>query len=291
MASIEAKYLGKRVSFPDKYDSSLILAIPRYENRKLYDIEEHPDIFVGYDTWHAYELGFITLKGLPVTGVIKITYKADNLYLVESKSLKLYLNSFNMTAFGNSKEEGLKEVIEIIRNDLSAALKTDVNVTFFENDEEKALDFKEYELLEEQKSAEDIEFSHFKEAPELLHVNENEEHTVRLSSNLLRSNCKITHQPDWGSIFIHIKAEKNVDRLSLLKYLVSFRNEYHFHEEVCEMIYKRLWDLLSPEELMVCCLFTRRGGVDICPCRANKDYLLPKSLIDHKVRDYKLIRQ
>lgn len=291
MEPIESKFLGKRVSFPQSYDPSLLLAIPRYENRKIYDIAEQPDIFTGCDVWHSYELGFMTNKGLPVTGMLKITYSSNNLYLVESKSLKLYLNSFNMSRFGNTKEEGLKIVLETIKNDISKALETEIKLAFFTTEEEAATDFRNYELLEENKDAEDIVFDHYKETPELLKIEKEESSTLKLSTNLLRSNCKITHQPDWGSVYIHIKADKTINKLSLLQYLVSFRNENHFHEEVCEMIYKRLWDFLEPEELMVSCLFTRRGGIDICPARANKEELLPQNLINVTIRDNKLIRQ
>ncbi len=291
MEPIESKYLGKRVSFPQHYDPSLILAIPRYENRKLYNIKEKPEIFTGCDIWHSYELGFMTKNGLPVTGMLKITYGSDNLFLVESKSLKLYLNSFNMSRFGNTKEDGLKEVLDTIKNDLSSALKTEVNVCYFETQQEEALDFSDYTLLDGNKEAENINFDHYKESPELLKIEKEESSTIKVATNLLRSNCKITHQPDWGSVYIHIKAEKTIDQLSLLQYLVSFRNEYHFHEEVCEMIYKRLWDFLQPKELMVACLFTRRGGIDICPVRANKQELLPENLINVNIRDHKLIRQ
>lgn len=291
MEPIESKFLGKRVSFPQSYDPSLILAIPRYENRKLYDIAEQPDIFTGCDVWHSYELGFMTKKGLPVTGMLKITYNSNNLYLVESKSLKLYLNSFNMSRFGDSREEGLKIVLDAIKQDLSKVLETEINLTFFTTEEEACTDFNDFELLEENTAAEDIVFDHYKEAPELLKIEKEESSTLKLSTNLLRSNCKITHQPDWGSVYIHIKADKTIDKLSLLQYLVSFRNENHFHEEVCEMIYKRLWDFLEPEELMVSCLFTRRGGIDICPARANKEELLPGNLTNVNIRDNKLIRQ
>lgn len=291
MEPIESKYLGKRVSFPQQYDPSLILAIPRYENRKLYDIKEQPEIFTGCDIWHSYELGFITKNGLPVTGMLKITYNSDNLYLVESKSLKLYLNSFNMSRFGDTVKEGLDEVIETIKSDLSSALQTNVNVCFFNTQQEETFDFIDYSLLEENIEAENLTFDHYKESPELLRIEKGEPSEIKVATNLLRSNCKITHQPDWGSVYIHIKANNTIDKLSLLQYLVSFRNEYHFHEEVCEMIYKRLWDFLKPEELMVACLFTRRGGIDICPVRTNKQNLLPKNLINVNLRDCKLIRQ
>ncbi len=291
MKSIESKFLGKKIPFPQSYDPSLILAIPRYENRKIYNIAEQPEIFTGYDVWHSYELGFMTNNGLPITGMLKITYSSNNLYIVESKSLKLYLNSFNMSRFGDTREDSLKIVLNTIKSDLSNALKTDINIAFFTIETEAYTDFKNYELLEDNAEIENIAFDHYKETAELLKISNKDASILRLYTNLLRSNCKVTHQPDWGSVYIHIKADKTIDRLSLLQYLVSFRNENHFHEEVCEMIYKRLWDFLEPEELMVSCLFTRRGGIDICPSRANKEELLPRNLINVTVRDNKLIRQ
>ncbi len=213
MEPIESKYLGKRVSFPQHYDPSLILAIPRFENRKLYNIKEQPEIFIGCDIWHSYELGFMTKNGLPVTGMLKITYSSDNLYLVESKSLKLYLNSFNMTRFGGTKEEGLNEVLDTIKRDLSSALQTEVNVSYFEAQHEKSFDFTDFSLLEDIKEAENVVFNHYKESPELLKIAKEEQSKLKLATNLLRSNCKITHQPDWGSVYIHIKADKTINKL------------------------------------------------------------------------------
>ena len=109
---------------------------------------------------------------------------------------------------------------------------------------------------------------------------------------MLRSNWKITHQPDWGSIYIHLKSEKQLpSHASLLRYIVSLRDENHFHEEICEMIYKRLWDQFHPDILAVTCLYTRRGGIDICPSRANRVEYLPEHLLDPEELSLKTWRQ
>ena len=112
-------------------------------------------------------------------------------------------------------------------------------------------------------------FDHFNESPDILEVVPSIGRYERWRSHSLRSNCRVTNQPDWGDVYVHIKGDKAVTPESLLQYIVSMRKENHFHEEICECIYKRLWDLLQPEELFVACLYTRRGGIDINPVRAS----------------------
>ncbi len=291
MSNPESKYLGKKAEIPTNYDPSVLVPIPRIENRKQYGICEKPEIFSGYDVWHAYEFSFLTEKGLPIVGLLKIIYPSSNLFLVESKSLKLYLNSFNMSRFGNSKTNGLKAVLSIIKADLQEILECNVKVSFFDNEASSTNDFKDYNKLEDIVDTSLIEFDSFKESPDLLQQESENGNEIKVYSDLLRSNCKVTHQPDWGSVFIHLKSKVRIDKSSLLKYLVSFRNENHFHEEVCEMIYKRLWDKFSPDILMVTCIYTRRGGIDICPVRSNIPEVIPKALTDSTKLSFKLYRQ
>ena len=286
MNNPEAKYLGNKVDIPNQYSKELLLALPRFENRKQYDICEQPKIFTGYDVWHAYEFSFLTFNGLPIAGMLKIIYPATNLFIVESKSLKLYLNSFNMSSFGN-----LKTVLATIKSDLEEILLCNVEISFFDNEIETTNDFNNYEKLEEIINTDLLKFNSYTESPDLLQKELGKGSEIKVYSNLLRSNCKVTHQPDWGSVFINIKSKDEVELSSLLQYLVSFRNENHFHEEVCEMIYKRLWDKFSPELLTVACIYTRRGGIDICPVRSNKPDTLPKTLVDSKKLSFKLYRQ
>lgn len=197
-----------------------------------------------------------------------------------------------MSRFGTTREDGIYIVKELIRQDLSKILETRVTVTFLPaGTTEGNADFENWQLLEELPETETAEFVDFTETPALLQPSSGNEKELRVATHLLRSNCKITHQPDWGSAFIYIKGKKVPDKLYLLKYLVSIRNENHFHEEICEMIYKRLIDAFAPEDLMVTTIYTRRGGIDICPARASKASLLPLALTCADQLSKKLIRQ
>jgi 7-cyano-7-deazaguanine reductase len=288
----EDKYLGKQVEYPQYYAPEMLVAVPRELNRKDYGLEAGSLPFTGVDVWQAYELSFLTKKGLPVSGLLKLTYPCTNPYLVESKSLKLYLNSFNMGRYGDTPEEGLREVRDIIKKDLSELLKSDVDLNIFLKEPDSIpFDFEEYALLEEHPDVSSTVFEAFKESPELLKTEKQEDFTLKVSTHLLRSNCKVTFQPDWGSAFIYMKGKDKPDELSLLKYLVSFRNENHFHEEVCEMIYKRLWDMYQPDELAVTCIYTRRGGIDITPVRVSHEKLMPAFLTNVNILSEKLLRQ
>lgn len=289
---IEAKVLGQQVAYPTDYCPLILVPVPRSLNRVIYDIHLPQELFIGYDTWHAYEAGFLTRVGLPVCGVLKIVYSASSPNIVESKSLKLYLNSLNMTRLGENVTEGIAQFTKIVKSDLEQLLDTRVDVTFFQREpDELYFDFRDYTLLEEDPLIEQILFEEYSEAPELLTANTIGEGEIKVCSHLLRSNCKITKQPDWGSIYIRLKASNLPDSASLLKYIVSLRNENHFHEEICEMTYKRLWDKFKPEILSVSCIYTRRGGIDICPSRANKVEYLPEFIHDPEVLTRKLMRQ
>jgi 7-cyano-7-deazaguanine reductase len=288
---IEAKVLGQKVEYPSTYAPEILVAVPRRLNREQYQLHDDHLPFKGVDVWHAYELGFLTLKGLPVTGVLKLVYPADSASLVESKSIKLYLNGFNMFKIGDKPNDGITLVIQLIKQDLEKLLNTTVQLSFHQSSHPLSNNFNDYSLLEEMNDVENLRFDHFTESPEILDIASTEPSSLKLATHLLRSNCKITHQPDWGSAFIHIKSNVTPDLASILKYLVSFRNENHFHEEICEMIYKRLWDKYKPEELMVTCIYTRRGGIDICPVRASDQHLFPKQLASPEQLSEKLLRQ
>ena len=287
---IEGKLLGKQVTYPKQYAPELLVAVPRNLNREQYHIDSEQLPFTGFDAWHAYEIGFLTEKGFPVSGVMKLIYPCNNHYLVESKSLKLYLNSFNLEKRGTTPREGIRLVMAQIKADLGNLLQTKVEVQFFDQEKETGFDFENYAVLEAMAEMETITFKSFSENPALL-VATDQSGVLQVATHLLRSNCKITHQPDWGSAFIHLKATQLPDLQGLMQYLVSFRNENHFHEEICEMIYKRLWDTLNPEELSVTCIYTRRGGIDICPARASHAHLLPQSLGNPTVLSSKLLKQ
>jgi 7-cyano-7-deazaguanine reductase len=287
----ENNLLGRITKYPKIYSPEILVTIPRSENRERYGIKSPSDIFGGYDVWHAYEAGFLTQKGLPVTGLLKIVYPSDSRFIVESKSLKLYLNSFNMSKYGTTRENGIAEFCRIIENDLSKLLTTKVLVNFISKfPDEIGNDFEGFKVLEESINIEELEFKEFDESPSLLIPGKNSGE-IKFVSHLLRSNCKVTHQPDWGSVFIFMEGDVLPRPDSLLSYLVSFRNENHFHEEICEMIYKRLWDMFSPDNLMVTGIYTRGGGSDICPSRASNSTLLPKALCSADKTATRLLRQ
>ena len=290
-----SKHLGQTSQYKSTYDSSLLVREPRQSNRTHLGLEDEDLPFVGNDTWNAYEISGLTDAGLPVTGIAKIVYRCSNKYIVESKSIKLYFNSFNMTKLGPNAE-GVRRAIEVhASQDLSKLLETDVEVKVFSNefvlkDKNNActewghdygkLGKRSYITLEEAYPVDDVEFSVYNETPELLEVLDSEVDEVFYHSALLKSNCRVTSQPDWGDVYIYMKGKQTVDPISLLKYIISFRDECHFHEEICETIYKRLYDIVKPDKLCVRCLYARRGGIDINPERASCVEVLHWTLSD-----------
>lgn len=277
---IASTHLGKRVEMCDQYNPNLLVAVPRIDNRRHYNIDNNLP-FEGWDIWHAYEFSALTENGLPVTRLLKIKYNCTSEFIIESKSLKLYLNSYNMTRLGENISECLNICKEKIEKDLSDKLKTNVTVKFLDNDIKKIEIFQQFRNILDFVDENSLKINHFKESPELLEAEDNNqksEHRIMFDS--LRSNCRVTHQPDFGDVFIYYKSKKHIKEHSLVKYLCSFRSEYHFHEECCEMIYKRLYDLLDKDdELFVSALYTRRGGIDICPTRWSKNFT-PKEVAD-----------
>ena len=271
---IASRHLGSKSKISETYDKNCLVAIPRAENRFKYEIIDSKSLFRGFDVWHAYEFSVLTQNGLPVTRILKIKYSSDSEFIIESKSLKLYLNSFNMYKLGNSVDETLEICKSIIEKDLSESLKTRVEINFLDNTANRINLFSDFRNILELVNIESINIEEFKECPELLRTEDLaniREYFYTFDS--LRSNCRVTHQPDFGDIFIYYKSKKHIQEDSLIKYLVSFRQEYHFHEECVEMIYKRLSDLLNKEDfLFICALYTRRGGIDISPVRWSNNF-------------------
>lgn len=288
-----SKFLGQEVEYKDQYDKSLLVPVERVHNREKYGIIEGDLPFVGYDTWNAYEVSYQLKNGLPVSAIAKISYPCDTKSIVESKSLKLYLNSYNMTRFDMTREESLRFVEEQIAEDLTEVLGGQVECKLHTVAEDvHAFDESEFIDIESLVQGEEIVFDQYNESADILKLQKDcTVREVKIKTSLLRSNCRITNQPDWGDAFIVIESSKIPTMESLLQYIVSFRKESHFHEECAEMIYKRLWDLCEPEALMVTCLYTRRGGLDINPARASHQYLLSQTLGDVEVHSAKTLRQ
>ena len=247
---------------------------------------------------NAYEVSTLTNKGLPVAGVMKIIYPCDSKYIVESKSIKLYLNSFNMSKMGDTVADAIRSVEHVVSEDLGKLLETTVQVVLLTDDQVVAAkpvspNRSMYETLELLPQAEQETFDVYSETPELLEsICEASNVTAKFfHTALLKSNCRVTSQPDWGDCYIFMRSKKRVKRMSLLKYLVSFRDECHFHEEICEAVYKRLLDTYEPDDLMVMCLYARRGGLDINPIRASSEKLLNRNLTKLDIPHFKTSKQ
>lgn len=248
--------LGKQTSYPKQYDRTILFPVERIEKRR--DIKYSNDIFKGEDIWTCYEVSCLDKTGKPKNYIGYLSYNSNSKYIIESKSLKLYLNSFNITRLTANEFE------EIVIGDLSNALET--NITFWLYQLE---DYNKKFPIEDLKSMniDDIQASEFEYT-----VNSNllefdsSSNMIYCNSNLLRSNCLVTGQPDWGTIEIYIKGEVPTKE-SLLKYLISFRNHQEFHEQCVERIISTLCDKFNVEQCFVKANYVRRGGIDINPIR------------------------
>lgn len=261
--------LGKKSEYVVNYTPSLLFPISRQSNREKIAITSLLP-FHGFDIWNGYELSWLNLKGKPENGIAEFIFPADSPNIIESKSLKLYLNSFNQTKFP-SKEE----VVKTIKKDLSQYADADVQVSLrlYDQIEPFPVRHLEGELID----GLDIEVFDYHLKPDLLKIESQDIVEEKLCSHLLKSNCLVTGQPDWGSLLVHYKGPK-IDRESLLKYIISFRNHTEFAEPGIERIFMDISRLCQPERLAVYGRFTRRGGLDINPFRSN---FLDKIKIDN----------
>jgi len=295
--NIKNTSLGKSSATPESYDASLLFRIPRIENRQKYGLSNDALPFTGVDVWNCYEVSFLTDNGLPVSRMLKLIYSCESEFLVESKSLKLYLFSFNMERLGKSVLEAEKRFLEMIQVDLETLLETSVSVALFTTESEEIQSFtglKERDLLSliQEGELNNAEFVHYLETPELLQGELTEKiQECAFRTDVLRSNCRVTNQPDWGDLFVKMTSHYHVDLTSVLAYLISFRQENHFHEEVVEMIYKRLSDKFQPEKLVVAAMYTRRGGIDINPIRVSDKELIDEAFLSTTKRLAKTLRQ
>ena len=286
-----SKHLGKvgGEGYSDQYNPDLLVKIPRYLNREGYGLTGEE--FVGVDVWNAYEVSAITAKGQPVAGMLKIVCPSNSQYHVESKSIKLYLNSLNMTIIGHTAAECIEGIERMVKRDLDTLLEVEHSVTFFtEGNEGTATSFTdEFQPISTVVDLDSINFTAFKSDASQLETGKGTK--LQVQSNLLRSNCRVTNQPDWGDVYIHIQGKEVPSAESLAKYIVSHRTVSHFHEEICEMVFAHLKERFKPESLMVSCLYTRRGGLDINPIRATHSHLIPEFFTDPSYRIEKTLRQ
>ena len=270
MNTPEQSQLGKTSAYIDQYDASLLFPMPRASARLALGLTDPPPFF-GADMWTAFELSWLNLRGKPQVALAHITVPCESPNIIESKSFKLYLNSFNNTRFLDARE-----VRERIRADIGAAVGTGVGVKtlgpeLFDREPLHELDGLNLDRL-------DVECIHFTPAPELLFAEFDEPPVAEtLTSNLLKSNCLVTGQPDWGSVQISYSGAQ-INQEGLLQYLVSFRNHNEFHEQCVERIFMDVWTRCKPLKLSVYARYTRRGGLDINPFRTSYPQALPANI-------------
>ncbi|WP_394247928.1 NADPH-dependent 7-cyano-7-deazaguanine reductase QueF [Vibrio profundi] len=254
--------LGQKTEYSNQYDASLLQPVPRSLNRD--DLALGGDLpFVGHDIWTMYELSWLNSKGLPQVAVGEVYIPATSPNLIESKSFKLYLNSYNQTQF-NDWNEVEQRLIQDLSNCAGETVLVNVNtVTDYTN---QPIVTMKGDCIDDQ----DIEIGSY-EFDDALLENAAGSETVSeaLHSHLLKSNCLITNQPDWGSVEIEYHGPK-IDREALLRYLVSFREHNEFHEQCVERIFTDIMKHCKPSSLTVYARYTRRGGLDINPYRSTE---------------------
>jgi 7-cyano-7-deazaguanine reductase len=260
-------------TYADRYDAALLYPLPRAAQRALIGVAERP-VFLGADLWTAYELSWLNTRGKPQVALGRFVVPCESTHLVESKSLKLYLNSFNNTVFAD-----IDAVRQTLQKDLSEAVwrggvvKSSVGVQLLSPEQYAKEKIAEMDGLSLDRL--DLDCSHYQPAPELLCAASNEAPvTETLYSNLLKSNCLVTGQPDWGSVSISYSGPQ-IDQAGLLQYIVSFRNHNEFHEHCVERMFMDIWTRCQPTKLTVYARYTRRGGVDINPWRSSHAQGLP----------------
>ncbi|UFM68755.1 NADPH-dependent 7-cyano-7-deazaguanine reductase QueF [Leclercia adecarboxylata] len=258
--------LGKSTAYRDTYDASLLQGVPRSLNRDPLGLKADALPFHGGDIWTLYELSWLNARGLPQVAVGHVELDYTSVNLVESKSFKLYLNSFNQTRF-----DSWEAVQHTLERDLSACAQGKVTVALYRIDELEGQPIAHFHgtCIDEQ----DIEIDNYQfDTAWLENASSGKVVEETLVSHLLKSNCLITHQPDWGSVQIQYRGAK-IDREKLLRYLVSFRNHNEFHEQCVERIFNDILQFCQPETLSVYARYTRRGGLDINPWRSNSDFV------------------
>jgi 7-cyano-7-deazaguanine reductase len=263
--------LGKASAYIDQYDASLLFPIARKTKRDELGIAGTLP-FMGADLWTAYELSWLNPRGKPQVAIAHITVPCETPCIVESKSFKLYLNSFNNTVF-----DSVEAVRERMAQDIGAAAwsKADskVGVKLISVEQFNAQAVRELDGLSLDRL--DIDCTHYTPAPHLLTAAFDEQPvTETLTSQLLKSNCLVTSQPDWGSVQISYSGPQ-IEQGGLLQYIVSFRNHNEFHEQCVERVYTDIMVRCKPTKLAVYARYTRRGGLDINPWRTSHPQLAP----------------
>lgn len=262
--------LGRQVDYPRHYDAGLLFPIARSAGRTAIGLGDGPVPFIGHDRWHAYELAWLDARGKPVVATATFVVPAASPRLVESKSLKLYLNSFNATRFDSGDAVRAR-----IADDLSNVAGAPVAVAFGLPSLDEQCDAESIDALE-------VDVDHYgPPRAEFLAADRSKVVGEALTSALLKSNCPVTGQPDWADVRIAYRGPR-IDRAGLLRYLVSFRDHCEFHEQCVERIFSDLLAHARPQRLTVEARYTRRGGLDINPVRVLPGTPLPAAGRDER---------
>jgi len=258
--------LGKKAEYATHYNPKLLFAIPRQIKREEISISEHLP-FYGLDIWNAYEVSWLNAKGKPMVAIAEIHVPCESTNIFESKSLKLYLNSFNSSHF-DSAENVAQTIVADLSNVINSAVTVDLQLAqSFRNTCFEKMPGHNIDSL-------DIETNCYQSNPDFLSVAD-EIVTEELNTDLLKSNCLVTNQPDWGSVYINYQGKK-INHEGLLKYIISLREHNEFHEQCVERIFMDIQRKCHPESLTVYARYTRRGGIDINPFRTTeKKFIVP----------------
>jgi len=259
--------LGKATLYPVSYDPTLLFPVGRKQKREEIGLSDSLP-FWGSDQWTAFELSWLNQKGKPQVAVGEFVFPCESKSIVESKSLKLYLNSLNQTKLASRVE-----LEALLKKDLSSAVEADVEILLYDVDEYQQKGFGK--IKGECLDLLDIECEQYDYQPGLIGlIQDGARVHETLYSHLLKSNCLITSQPDWGTVVIEYEGAQ-IDHASLLRYIVSFRNHNEFHEQCVERIYQDIMRTCTPVKLTVQARYTRRGGLDINPWRSNHKTTVP----------------
>lgn len=260
--------LGVDTAYPSSYDPLLLCPISRIQGRQVNGLDAIPS-FYGFDLWTAYELSWLSLRGKPMVAIADISMPCDTENLVESKSLKLYLNSLNQTAYSSAQD-----VAATLERDIAECVQGSVLVDIHtaESFRHQGLSSFPGVCLDDL----DVDIDTYQPDPTLLRLSHGGEVvTESFFSHLLKTNCPVTGQPDWASILIRYTGWP-IDPEGLLKYIISYRNHQDFHEQCVERIYTEINELCQPDKLEVYARYTRRGGLDINPYRSSTKINPPK---------------
>ena len=266
--------LGQSTHYPKTYAPDMLYPIPRALGRANLALPADA-LSIGMDWWQVFEMSWLNSHGISQVAMARLAIPATSDYIIESKSLKLYFNSLNFTEFDN--QQAVKATVE---KDLSACLKTDVTFEIFEVNIANSLPISapQGDCIDNALDNSDKKIAIVSEVDPssltIAHQGASDSQLQILHSHLLRSNCPVTNQPDWGTLEIQIDSQP-IDRAGLLEYILSFRQHNGFHEQCVEQIFSDLTQAFAPKTLIVRAWYTRRGGIDINPCRVSDISLLP----------------